>query len=123
MSDINDIESCAREIAAAIGARDVERLRRLLTDDFVHRTLGGGSVEREPFLTAIAEMPWEILSVTLDGVAVDVADGSALVTGMQHARVRLDTGVVDDRRPFADWFVKQAGGWRLRAAVESKQDA
>jgi ketosteroid isomerase-like protein len=121
MSDIIDIESCAREIAAAIGARDVERLRRLLTDDFVHRTLGGGSVEREPFLKAIGEMPWEILSVTLDGIAIDVADGSALVTGMQHARVRLDTGVVDDRRPFVDWFVKQSGGWRLRAAVEPKQ--
>jgi hypothetical protein len=61
--------------------------------------------------------------VTLDEIAIDLADGAALVTGMQHARVRLETGIVDDRRPFADWFVKQAGGWRLRAAVEPRQDA
>jgi hypothetical protein len=122
MSDLDDIEACARDIANAIGTRDVVRLRGLLTKDFVHRTLGGSSVEREPFLSAIADMPWEIVSVALDEIAIDLADDSALVTGIQHARVRLDTGIVDDRRPFADWFVRQPDGWRLRAALEPAQE-
>ena len=37
---------------------------------------------------------------------------------MQHAQVRVDGQVVDDRRPFVDWFVKDAGEWRIRVAVD-----
>ena len=47
-----------------------------------------------------------------------MAGAGALVTGIQHARVRLDGELIEDTRPFADWLVKEAGEWRLRAALE-----
>jgi hypothetical protein len=37
---------------------------------------------------------------------------------VQHAQVRMDGQLVDERRPFVDWFVKQAGGWRIRVAID-----
>ena len=30
----------------------------------------------------------------------------------------IDGSVVDDRRAFVDWFVRQGGQWRLRTAVD-----
>lgn len=35
-----------------------------------------------------------------------------------HARVRLDGQLIDDRRGFIDWFVEDAGTWRIQAAVD-----
>jgi len=40
------------------------------------------------------------------------------VTGLQQAQLKIDGAVVIDRRPFVDWFVKEAGGRRLRAAID-----
>jgi hypothetical protein len=122
MTERQSVVDCARAVAAAIGTRDTAVLRRLLAPDFLHRTLGGPTVELEPFLAAVAQIPGEILSVTLDAVEVDEADSTALVTGFQEAKVHLDSGIVHDRRPFADWFVKTSEGWRLRVALEPKQD-
>jgi ketosteroid isomerase-like protein len=105
-------------IADAIRARDVAALRTLLSSDFVHRQAGAGSSDAAAFLSAIERIPGEIVSVNLARVAIDLAGDSALITGLQHARVRLDDEVIDDTRPFVDWLVNESGQWRLRAAVE-----
>ena len=49
---------------------------------------------------------------------VDLSGGSAVATGIQHARVQLEGQTIDERRPFVDWFVKLDGEWRLRLAVD-----
>ena len=72
----------------------------------------------EPFLQGIEQIPGEILGVTLEQLVIDVAGDAALATGIQHAQVRLDGQVIDDRRAFVDWFIKHEGGWRLRVAAE-----
>ena len=105
-------------IADAIGARDLARLRTLLSADFVHRQAGAGASGAAAFLAAIERIPGEIVSVGLARVEIDMAGDGALVTGVQHARVRLDGELIDDTRPFVDWLVKESGEWRLRAAVE-----
>jgi len=105
-------------IADAISARDVTRLRRLLSADFVHRQAGAGGSGTASFLAAVERIPGEIVAVNLARVEIDMAGDGALVTGIQHARVRLDGEIIDDTRPFVDWLVKEAGEWRLRAAVE-----
>lgn len=118
MSEPEVVAACARQIAAAIGNRDIASLESLLAPGFVHRTPGGGTIDRDAFLQAIANIPGEILSIALDSLTVDVVDDAALVTGIQHARVRVDGNVVDDRKAFIDWFVKQNGVWRIHVAVE-----
>jgi hypothetical protein len=122
MTDRDAVSASAKDIAAAIGRRDQATLRDLLSAEFVHRTPGGSTVALEPFLSAVGEIPGEILSITVDQLTVDIAGDAAIVTGMQHARVRLDSGVVDDIRPFADWFVKDGGRWRLRVAIEPRHE-
>ena len=105
-------------IADAIGARDLARLRTLLSRDFVHRQAGAGSSDAETFLAAIERIPGDIVSVQLARLEIDMAGDSALVTGIQHARVRLDGELIEDTRPFVDWLVNESGEWRLRAAFE-----
>jgi ketosteroid isomerase-like protein len=112
------ILAAAIGIADAIGARDVARLGTLLSSDFVHRKAGDGATGATAFLAAIERIPGEILSVALARIEIDMAKDSALVTGVQHARVRLDGELIEDTRPFVDWLIKESGEWRLRAAVE-----
>jgi hypothetical protein len=108
----------AERIAAAIARRDLPAIRELLAPEFVHRTHGGQAVQAEQFLAAIGRIPGEILFVKLERLDIDLSDGWALVTGVQHAQVRVDGQVVDDRRGFVDLFVHQAGTWRIQAAVD-----
>jgi ketosteroid isomerase-like protein len=105
-------------IADAVGARDLTRLRTLLSTDFIHRLAGAGASGTAAFLAAVERIPGEIVSVGLARVEIDMAGDGALVTGVQHARVRLEGELIDDTRPFVDWLVKESGEWRLRAAVE-----
>jgi ketosteroid isomerase-like protein len=121
--EVEAVADCARGIAAAIAKRDRLALSALLSSGFVHRTPGGDSVALEPFLQAIEQIPGEILAVTLEQLVIDVVGDAALATGMQHAKVRLDGQVIDDRRAFVDWFIKEPGGWRLRVAAELPGDA
>jgi Domain of unknown function (DUF4440) len=51
-------------------------------------------------------------------LTTDVSGDSAIVTGVQHAQLTIDGAVVDDRRSFVDWFVREEGDWRLRLAVD-----
>jgi ketosteroid isomerase-like protein len=116
---VEQVAQCAEDIAAAIGRRDRTALASMLSRDFVHRSPGGAVTTAGEFLSAIEQIPGEILLVRLEHLAVDVAGAAALASGVQHAKVRVDGEVVDDRRAFADWFVlEEDGAWRLRAAVE-----
>jgi hypothetical protein len=42
-----------------------------------------------------------------------------LVTGVQRAQVRIEGKLVEDVRPFVDWFVQSASGrWQVKVAVD-----
>jgi len=118
MDDRERVIEASEHIATAIARRDVRAIRALLAPDFVHRTIGGEATDVETFLRAIEQIHGEIVFIKLDELQIDVSGTGALVTGMQHAQVRIDGQVVDDRRPFVDWFVKDAGEWRIRVAVD-----
>ncbi len=118
MSPDVDVERCARRIAAAIGARDTATLQTLLADEFVHRAPGGASTDLAAFLRAVAEIPGDIVSVTLEDLVIDVVGDVALATGIQQAEVRVDGQLIKDRRGFVDWFVKTGDTWRIRVAVD-----
>lgn len=105
-------------MAAAIAARDVDTLRTLLAEDFVLRAPGQPPTELPSFLKGIAEIPGEIVSVSLANLTIDVLGDGALATGIQRAEVRLDGQVITDDRGFVDWFVKTDGAWLIRVAVD-----
>ena len=113
-----EILKVATEIADAIALRDVDALAARLAPGFVHRIPGGATTDAATFLSGIRQIPGDISSVRLEHLEVDMWDASALVSGIQHAQVRIDGQEIDDRRAFVDWFVKSSGSWRLRAAIE-----
>jgi hypothetical protein len=117
-NEIDGVAQAARQLAAAIARRDVSAIRERLAPGFVHRTHGGDVADAEAFLRAIEQIPGEILVVSLEQVEIDMSPSGALVTGVQHAQVRVDGEVIDDRRGFVDWFVRHAGEWCIQAAVD-----
>ncbi len=118
MNDNDTIAGLAETIAAAIGRRDADALRLLLAPAFFHRDGAGVRSDAEAFLSAVAHIPYQIASVRLERLAVDVFDSTAIATGIQHAQVIVDGNVVDDRRGFLDVLIKREGRWLLQAAVE-----
>lgn len=118
MDDTKAVTQVATDIAAAIGRRDVDTLARLLAPGFQFRSPGQDGAGAGPFLDGIKGIPGEIVFVKLASLTVDVVGDGAVATGVQHAQVRMDGKLVDDRRPFVDWFVRHDGGWRLRLAVD-----
>ena len=117
-SDTTALSTLSEQIASAIQRRDRGWMAACLAPGFVQRTPGGPSSDAETFLDALSRIPGEILSVAVHDLQVDVAHDSAIVCGVQDARVQVDGTIVDDRRAFVDFFVKLDGEWRLRAAVD-----
>jgi len=122
MPDRMRIAAAAEAVAAAIAARDVTSLHRLLAPGFVHRTHGGDVAAVEKFLQGIAAIPGEIVFVKLENLRLDVTPAGVLATGIQHARVKVDGETIDDLRRFIDWFVESDGEWKIQAAVDVARD-
>jgi ketosteroid isomerase-like protein len=106
------------KIADAIARRDVDAIARSLAPGFVHRTPDAEARDAGAFVAGIEQIPGEIVFVRLISLEVDLSDRGALVTGIQHAQVRIDGKDIDDRRAFVDWFVQLDGEWRIRVAVD-----
>ena len=118
MDDRTQIEQVAQAIAAAIQAKDDRALALHLTPDFVLRRPGAEPVPLAEFLAGVRAQPVELLAIELEHVAIDLAGDTALATGVQYSRARLEGETVDDRQPFVDWFVKSGGRWQIRAALD-----
>jgi hypothetical protein len=118
MNEMDRVVAASREIASAIERRDVTTLSQLLALGFLHRTPGGEARDAQAFLAGISQIPGEIVFVRLVNLEVDLGAAGALVTGVQHAQVRIDGKVIDDRRAFVDWFVTDGERWRIRVAVD-----
>ncbi len=100
----------------AIREKDVGALEGLLVEDFVYRT-PDGEQGRAEFLKGVASVPGRILSVEGAGQRVKVYGETAVLTGVQRARVRTDDGAEHESAvAFTDVFVKRRGRWRLALA-------
>jgi hypothetical protein len=118
MDDREKLIDLSNRLATAIARRDIATVRSLLATGFVQRHAGGDGIDADAFLDGIAQLPGDILFVRVEGLTVDVTGDHALVTGRQRAQLNIDGSVVDDRRSFVDWFVREGGDWKLRAAID-----
>jgi hypothetical protein len=118
MDGTQSVMQAALTMADAIARRDVKVIASLLAPGFLHRIPGGETTDAQSFAAAIQQIPGEIAFVRIESVKIDLADGWALMTGIQHARVRVEGQDVDDRRAFVDWLVKHEGHWKFRVAVD-----
>ena len=108
----------SEEIASAIERRDLETISRHLAPGFVHRTPGGAAADRAAFLEALRSISGEILLVRVHDLQADVSGDSAVVCGIQHARVKMEGEVAEEQRAFVDYFLRLNGAWKLRTAVD-----
>jgi len=118
MDDRTEIEQIAHAITAAIKARDAAALSAHLASDFVLRRPGGPAVDAAAFTASVREQPVEITSVQLEQLEIDASGDSAVATGVQTSRARVDGETIDDRQPFVHYFVKRDGRWQLRVAID-----
>lgn len=105
-----------RETMDAIRAKDAKALERVLAPGFVYRA-PGVELSRAEFLQNVASLPGRILSVEGSELRVNVYGDTAILTGVQHSRVKTDDGVEHTSTvAFTDVFVRQRGRWRLSLA-------
>jgi len=102
MSELERVAATAHALAEAISRRDGDAVARFLTPDFVLRSPGKTATGRSAFAAGILELPDGIEFVKLRDLEIDLDGDHALVTGLQHARVRIDAQNIDDIRPFVD---------------------
>jgi hypothetical protein len=112
-SAVGAVLRAERETMDAIGRKDAAALRRILHPQFVYRTPGAPEASREEFLKNVTSLTAEIISVRGEEVRADVFGETAVVTGVQRARVRVDGKEFDSVGAFTDVFVKRRGRWRL----------
>ena len=118
-TDEQALHHLADAIAGAIARRDVGALATLLAPGFSYRSEGGpATTDADAFLAGIAAIPGDIAFVRIEGAVIDVAGSAAMMTGVQHAQVIVDGEAIDDRRSFADFFVRIGGTWKLRAGAD-----
>lgn len=105
------------ETMEAIGRKDAAALERILDAEFVYRAPPGAELARAEFLQNVASLPAEILSVSGEGLKATVLGETAVVTGVQRARVRAAAGAEEESVvAFTDVFVERRGRWLLRLA-------
>ena len=118
MGDREQLIEASEKLAGAIARRDTAAVRGFLARGFVQRPAGGEAVDAEAFLAGVTKIPGDILFVRVEQLTTDVAGDHAVVTGIQHAQLKIDGAVVIDRRAFVDWFVREGSEWRVRLAVD-----
>ena len=104
----------ARDIMAAIKNKDAATLEPMLADEFIYRTHFGAEAEKTEFLTSIASMPLDILSIRGEELKVNVYGETAVVTGVQHAEARPVEGEPEESVvAFTNVFVRRGGSWLM----------
>ena len=119
MDERTRITEAATALAGAFVRKDADADDRHLGPELRLRTPGGASSPRAALIEAVCTIPAVVLSVTLNNLEIDLGDGVALVTGVQHAHCRFHGELLNDVRPFADWFQRSADGrWQVRVALD-----
>jgi len=117
MNDEAQLANVSHAIASAIAGRDTDALAAFLAPRFLYRTPGGETLTADAFLESVRQIPGQIAFVRVEQLQIDVEGDAAIVSGIQHAQVRMDGPPIDDVRSFVDFFVRLEGRWVLRAAV------
>ena len=118
---MQDLEQLSHQIMDAIRTRNRRALEAVLMPDFIQIDERGQRLGKEPFIAAIEAGDFQIEELGFESLAVEQFDGTAVVCGVQRAKVRLPAGdQVEGRTAFTDVFVRAADGWRLRLATSAE---
>jgi len=115
-----ELTDLSHQILAAILHRDGAALDAVLDPDFVQINEAGVRTARAAFIEAVCDSDLVITDLAFDHLSIEVFDQTGIAAGVQRGRVRMANGdVITGRTAFTDVFVRQGGGWRLRAATSA----
>lgn len=115
---IAQLESIQQKLAAAWVARDRQFIEGILADDWTVIDPAGRVLTRRQVLEeGFVSGERQLVSATIDDVAVRLFGDWALVTGRNHAVGRYQGQQMEVTPRFTDLFVRQSDGrWRAVAS-------
>ena len=111
----DQIHALEDERYAAMIARDVEALGRLLSDRLVYRHSTGGHDSKASYLERVRNGTFVYESIEHPEDEIIVADGAAVVLGLMIARVHRAGELHELRNTACAVWVREDGHWRLVA--------
>ncbi len=106
----------------AVAARG-EGLEKLLTDDFFYNTMTGSQLTGVQLRTYLAASALEIMSFNIHCQTTELAERTAVVTGITESLVREEAGVARGFSRYLHVWKKEQGAWKLAVRqVTAAQD-
>lgn len=106
-----------KETFEAIRNKDAAALSRILDEGFVYRTPHGQDAAKADFIKAVTSLPVQILEVRGENLRVSIYGETAVLTGVQHAKVQTAEGKeAVSSVAFTDIFVRRLEGWVMTLA-------
>jgi len=120
-ADTGDLVRLSHRIMEAIRTRNRPALDATLAAAFVQIDERGRRLSKDAFTAAVEASDFDIEELSFEMLSVERFEGTAVVCGVQRARVRLPTGErVEGCTAFTDVFVQGPDGWRLRVATSAE---
>jgi len=111
---VEAILQLGRDTMEAIKYKDVDALDRIVADDFIHRSPGGGDAGKAEFLKSVASLPVKVVEIWGEELKVSVYGETAVLTGVQRVKTKSTDGEEETwTGAFADVFVRLDGRWRM----------
>lgn len=105
---------CQQQFWLALQRKDADLFSQVLSDDFVCRSPGGADQNRTAFIAALMSIPFTILNVNGEAIAVRLVGDVAVLTGMQESQMRLPNGeIVSERLALTNIFQHNNGRWNM----------
>lgn len=102
------------DVWGAMRTKDAEAWLRVLADDFVLRTPGEEDRDRSAFVERMTSFPGDVVSVACHDLRADVFGTAVVVTGVQHAVLRMPNDArFEDFTMMTNVFQLRGGRWLM----------
>jgi ketosteroid isomerase-like protein len=102
------------DVWGAMQAKDADAWMRVLAADFVLRTPGEEDRGRSAYVERMTSFPGEVTSIACHDLQAKVFGSAVVVTGVQHALLRMANGAgFEDFTMMTNVFEQRDGRWVL----------
>jgi ketosteroid isomerase-like protein len=113
-ADQQAVLQCQNRFWAALQQKDAELFVQILADDFVCHSPGQEDQDRTAFIATITSIPFPIVGIRGEEIAIRVVGDVAILTGTQVAQMRFPNGaMVPQRLALTNIFQKIEGMWQM----------
>jgi ketosteroid isomerase-like protein len=105
---------CQQRFWAALQQKDAELFVQVLAEDFVCHSPGHEDQDRTAFIDTLTSIPFPVVGIRGEDIAICVVGDVAILTGTQVAQMRLPNGaIVPQQLALTNVFQNIAGMWKM----------